>query len=97
MDGDVHRVGGRLSKAALPAEAKHPVILSKDLHVSTLIMHHIHLELGHAGRNHMLSSLRRKYWIINANSAARKVIGDCVVCRRNRGKPLQQKMADLPE
>lgn len=61
MDGDVLRVGGRLSKAALPAESKHPAILSKDLHVSTLIMRHIHFKLGHAGRNHMLSSLRRKY------------------------------------
>ena len=37
-----------------------------------------------------------KYWIINAKSAARKVISDCVVCRRNRGRLLEQKMADLP-
>lgn len=42
MDDEILRVGGRLSKAALPAESKHPVILSKDLHVSTLILRHIH-------------------------------------------------------
>nr|XP_057933833.1 uncharacterized protein LOC131132323 [Doryrhamphus excisus] len=97
MDDGMLRVGGRLNKAALPAESKHPLILSKDLHVSTLILRHIHHQLGHAGRNHMLSRLRQKYWITNANSAARKIISDCVVCRRDRGKLLEQKMADLPE
>lgn len=97
MDGEILRVGGRLSKAAMPTESKHPVILSKDLHISTLILRHIHQQLGHTGRNHMLSRLWQKYWIISANSAARKVISDCVVCRRNRGKPGEQKMADLPE
>lgn len=40
VDG-VLRVGGRLCKATMPEEAKHPVILSKDLHISTLILHHI--------------------------------------------------------
>ncbi|XP_053274096.1 uncharacterized protein LOC128436341 [Pleuronectes platessa] len=97
MDNGILRVGGRLDKSALPTESKHPVILSKDLHVSVLILRHIHHQLGHAGRNYMLSRLRQRYWIINANSAARKVISDCVVCRRNRGKLLEQKMADLPE
>lgn len=34
MDDGILRVGGRLGRAAMPAESKHPVILSKDLHVS---------------------------------------------------------------
>lgn len=91
------RVGGRLSKSALPQEVKHPVILSKELHISQLILRHIHHKLGHAGRNHMLHQLRQKYWIINANSAARKTISQCIVCRRYRGKLGEQKMSDLPE
>ena len=40
MDGEILRVGGRLSKASLPVESKRPAILSKDLHVSTLILRH---------------------------------------------------------
>lgn len=39
------RVGGRLSRAALPDEAKHPAILAKDLHISD-----IHLRVGIAIR-----------------------------------------------
>lgn len=53
----VCRVGGRLSWSALPEELKHPVILYKGHHVSNLILRDVHQQLGHAGRNHMLSTL----------------------------------------
>lgn len=45
----------------------------------------------------MLSTLRRKYWITSGNSACRKIISDCVVCRRHRGQPSEQKMAHVPK
>lgn len=51
------RIGGRLSRAALPEENKHPLILSKNEYVTNLILQHIHRQLGHGGRNHMLSTL----------------------------------------
>lgn len=91
------RVGGRLSKACMPEAAKHPLILAKEQHISTLLLRHIHERLGHGGRNHVLSTLKKKtYWITNANSAVRKVIAGCYFCRRCRGKVGEQKMADLP-
>ena len=93
----VLRVGGRLSRAAMPEESKFPVILPRHAHVSTLILRHTHNKTGHGGRNHILSELRKKYWIIKANSAARKIIGECVVCRRQRARIGEQKMADLPQ
>lgn len=48
--------------------------------------------LGYLGRNQILSELRKRFWIINANSAVCKVITQCVVCRRNRPKVGEQKM-----
>lgn len=90
------RVGGRLHKSAMPEEAKHPVILCKDQHISSLILKHAHQSLGHAGRSHTLSSVRRRFWIVKGNSAIRKIIGECTLCKRYNGKLLQQKMADLP-
>ena len=96
LDEGLLRVGGRLHRSAMPDEAKHPCILPKDAHISVLILRHIHVHSGHSGRNHMLSELRKKYWIIKGNSAARKVISKCVVCRRARGKMGEQKMSDLP-
>lgn len=89
-------VGGRLCKAAIPEDIKNPVILSKDQHISYLILHHFHLQLGHGGRN-VLSTVRRKFWITNGVSAVRKVIAKCLFCKLHRGKTSEQKMADLPE
>lgn len=48
------RVGGRLNKATMPEDLKHPLILSKDQHISNHILRHFHEELGHGGRNHVL-------------------------------------------
>lgn len=89
-------VGGRLGKSAMPSERKHPILLSKNQHVSHLILSDIHKQLGHGGRNQMLSKLRCKYWITNANSVSRKIISKCVICRRFKGKLGEQRMADLP-
>lgn len=96
LENGLLRVGGRLARAAMPEEEKHPVILSKDQAISQLILKHVHQQLGHAGRNYMLSFLRKRYWITNANSACRKIISDCVTCRRLQGKIGEQKMSDLP-
>lgn len=92
----VLRVGGRLSRLALPEETKHPAILPKESHITKLILRHVHSRVGHRGTNHMQPTLRRHYWIPHANTAARKVIRDCMVCRKQRQKPGEQKMFDLP-
>lgn len=82
LEQGILRVGGRLSRAALPEESKRPAILNKDLHVTKLILREIHENLAHCGRNHVLSKLRTKYWVPGANSAIRKILAKCIVCRR---------------
>ncbi|TKS65758.1 hypothetical protein D9C73_028515 [Collichthys lucidus] len=89
--------GGRLSRMAMPESQKHPVILPKNHHVSKVLLRHIHEQLGHCGRNHVLAKLRQKYWIPAANSLARKIRSECVFCRRQHALLGEQKMADLPK
>ena len=96
LDNGILRVGGRLRRALLPDYTRHPIILPRNHHITVLIMRHAHERLGHVGRNHMLSELRNKYWIIRGNSAVRHFISKCVKCRRHKGPILEQKMADLP-
>ena len=96
LDNGILRVGGRLIKLAMPEETKHPVILAKNHHVSRLFLENIHRQIGHCGRNYMLSVLRQKYWIPCANALSRTIINDCVKCRRLRGDVGEQKMAVLP-
>lgn len=90
------RVGGRLSKSAMPEHTKHPLILPKKSHVTDIILRDIHYSTGHSGRSHMLACLYKKYWVISANSAARSIIHQCVTCRKQRGRVGEQMMSDLP-
>ena len=96
IENGILRVGGRLRHANLDNAIKHPVILPRKSHITSLVIDHMHKRLGHAGRNHVLSELRQTYWIISANSAVRNAIYQCVTCRKLRGPSGEQKMADLP-
>ncbi len=95
IEDGVLRVGGWFSKSSMHAEAKHPIILAKDFHISGILRRHIHQKRGHGSCNHMLSKLREKYWITGASTAIRKAISTCVICRRINAQPGSQHMADL--
>lgn len=91
------RVGGRLGRAELSPETAHPIILPYKNHVTTLIIRHLHRQLGHVGRNHVIAAIRERNWVIKVNAAVRRVLSKCVFCLRHHGKVSEQKMADLPE
>ena len=90
------RVGGRLANADIEEESKHPIILSKESPVSKLLVTWTHKQLGHSGREHVLSKLRERYWIVRAPALVKTILKTCVKCRRNYGTPLTQFMAPLP-
>ena len=91
------RVGGRLRRVdSLDEDARHPILLPRKCFITRLIIKHEHERLGHAGRNHVLSSVRMRYWVTQGNAAVRSVISECIHCKRGRGACLTPKMADLP-
>ncbi|XP_064622573.1 uncharacterized protein LOC135484816 [Lineus longissimus] len=91
------RVTGRLKNASIPDPAKHPVIVPRDDHVTTLIVRDAHERLcRHSGREHVMANLRQNYWIPQARQLVKRVLRDCIVCKVLHGKLGQQKMADLP-
>ena len=98
MDQDgVLRVGGRIKHADLSFHEKHPLILPKKGHITELVIRHHHAKNHHQGRGITHSRIRSSgVWIINGSSAVGHYISKCVRCRRHRGTPLNQKMADLP-
>lgn len=91
------RVGGRLCNSAMPEDVIHPAILSKNMHITNLILKDIHEKSGHCGRNYMMSQLRQRYWLPKANSVIRKLLSNCVKCNKTHKKPCEQKMSDLPQ
>ncbi|CAB4033136.1 uncharacterized protein LOC110985605, partial [Paramuricea clavata] len=94
----VLRVGGRLKKSDLPYHVKHPAVLPRKGHLTTLIIRHYHQKTAHQGRGMTVNELRSNgYWIIGGSSAVGYYISDCVACQKRRGNVQEQKMADLPE
>lgn len=94
---DILRVGGRIRHADLPFQEKHPLILPKKGQVTELVIRHHHAKSHRQGRGITHASIRSSgVWIISGNSAVGHYISKCVKCRRYRGAPQGQKMADLP-
>ena len=93
---NIVRVGGRLDKSLLSEESKHPAILPSDHHTTKLIVRYYHVKEGHAGTSQTLAAIRGKYWIVKGPSTVKKIINDCVACRRRNQSPGKQIMAPLP-
>ena len=90
------QVGDGLRHSEIEPDAKHPVLLPKDHHVSHLIIRHYHRVSGHSGIEHTLSLIRQKYWITQARASVCRLLSSCFDCRRRQAPLGQQKMASLP-
>ena len=90
------RVGGRLRKAPVLEETRHPLILDPKHEITRLIVMHHHLRLYCTSNKHVLNELRQKYWILKELATVQKISSSCPSCRRLRAKPEPPVMADLP-
>ena len=89
-------MGGRLDKANIPFAVKQSVVLPKNSHVTKLVIHDYHERVGHAGLSHTWATTRQKFWIIKGAATVRKVLGQCLLCKRRNARAGQQIMSDLP-
>ncbi|XP_022183202.1 uncharacterized protein LOC111042814 [Myzus persicae] len=90
------RVGGRLQNANEPYDVRHPILLPADSQLSQLIVEREHRRLIHAGLQHLIASLRRRYWIIGIRRVVQKIIFNCNPCYRWKVQGSQQIMGSLP-
>ncbi|XP_029157317.1 uncharacterized protein LOC114929804 [Nylanderia fulva] len=77
---EIIRVGGRISNAALPYDARHPMLLPKSHRLTTLIIQREHVKNLHSGLQATMHAVRRRFWPLAARSAVRKTIHNCVTC-----------------
>ena len=97
LDADgLLRVGGRLRHAPLPEAEKHPIILPRKAGVTRMIIADQHCRLLHAGVEHTLNELRRRFWIPQGRAEVKQNLHSCMVCRNRRVTPQPPKMAELP-
>ena len=92
------RCGGRLANSELPYAVKFPILLPKSHPIVSLIVKQAHERVLHNGVKETLAETRSKYWIPSGRSLTRKIIHECVICRRFEGLPFKTPQPPpLPE
>ena len=89
---------GRLANTEIPYAAKYPIILPKGHPLTTLIMKQAHERVLHNGVKETLAETRAKYWIPQGRSFTKRIIHQCVICRKFEGLPFKAPQPPpLPE
>jgi len=83
----IMRCMGRLSQAKLPASAKYPILLDKSHYITSLFVGDSHKRVMHGGVKSTLTELRSRFWIVQGRQFVRKLLYECLVCRRLQGRP----------
>lgn len=90
------RVGGRLDRALLPYEQRHPALLPDVSWFAKLLIRQAHERTMHGGQRQMTAYLRQKFWITNLTRAIKTSNSRCIECTRQRQISVQQMMGELP-
>lgn len=98
LENSIYRCYGRLQNAPLSFESRSPVILSKEHKLAKLIVLYVHSTSNHVGVKQTLNEFRNRFWITQGRSFIKKVLIDCYICRKYKGKPYPYpEFAPLPE
>ena len=90
------KVNGRVKSPEIFLSNSDQVILSKNHTVSKLIISHYHKPALHSGREQILASVRKKFWIPACRGLIKQVINSCPLCKFRSAKPQQLIMSNLP-
>ena len=89
-------VGGRLANSTQENYTKHQRIVPHEHPAAKLIIEELHEKSGQAGIERVLAESRRRYWIVKGRKLVKKIVYQCITCRKLRRKTEVQQMADLP-
>ena len=73
----------------MPYATKYPILLPKSHPITTLIVKQAHERVLHDGVKETLTETRSKYWIPRGRSVIRKIVDQCVTCRKFEGLPFK--------
>ena len=91
LDG-VLKCKGRLNNSALP-----PILMPAKHDFVRLLIGGVHNAVKHSGIKGTLTTLRERFWVLRGREAVKRILRNCVVCRKFDGVPYQpQSPADLP-
>ena len=92
------RCSGRLQNSDLEQETQYPVIIPRDHHFTRLVIEECHRKVKHSGVRSTLGELRSRFWVPKGRQAVKKILRECVTCKREQGKPFgNPPVAALPD
>ena len=86
----VLRCKGRLEYSDLPQDAKEPIILPKDHRLTYLQIQQCHKRVLHSRVRGTLGELRSRFWVPKGRKLVKKVLSQCVVCKKLEGTSFAQ-------
>ena len=90
------KVGGRIARAPVSYNIRHPVILPSNHHITDLIIKYYHKLNGHSGTMQVLAAIRERFWIVKGHSNVKRVLNRCLHCKKKNAVLGNQQMAPLP-
>lgn len=83
LDSDgILRVKSKFGKWKENISFSCPILLSKDSELTKLIVRDAHHELAHAGCYHILTHLRKRFYVEHFFSLVKGILKQCVICKR---------------
>lgn len=95
-DNGVLRADGRVKSSFDGKFENQPIILHARHWAARFLIADYHRRFYHGSTETVLNELRQKYFIVGLRTALRSIAQRCLVCRIERGKPLNPLMAALP-
>ena len=88
LDKDnLYHVRNRFDNEKMLFGGIYPVFLPQSL-LTNLIILEAHRKVPHAGVNATLTEIRSRYWICRERQIVKRLLRNCVVCKREHKKPL---------
>ena len=75
----------------------YPLLLDRDHLITKLLIRETHENMAHSGCYAVLNQLRKHYWIDKIFSTTKKVIKECVTCRRMNARIVKLNQNDYRE
>ena len=59
-----------------------PIFLNKESRLTNMVVSDMHIKLSHSGKYNVISELRKQFYIPCIYSVVKKVLSDCILCRK---------------
>jgi len=91
------RVKSKFGRMVAGKLAIFPILLAKKSRLTELFIEYFHVKMSHSGVCNVLSELRQLVWIPHCYSVVKKILKNCVVCRRFKSRPISLNQSPYRE